>query len=137
MGYNIEVSFDLVKNTNVTDMEQYIETTAKECNCSFIYSYCEMDNKLFMQRNHMVMTTFFENQHMNGLLRFLKTMKKTKGICVESIYNEENHEIIYASQYYLTIMDKGKSNTFQQTRKIRSYSEDDIRITKEIKHTYK
>jgi hypothetical protein len=133
MGYNIEVSFNILKNSNVTELEDHIVSLAKECDCTFIYSNCEMENKLFMQRNHNVITSNFDNTNVNDLVKYIKTIKKIKGIYIESIYNEETKEIIYASQYYLTIMDKTMSKTYKLNKRNRSYSDDDIKIVNEIK----
>ena len=131
MGYNIEVSFNMLKHTNVSEMEQTIISLAKKCNCTFFYSYCEMEKYVAVQRNHMVITIHFEN-NMDHLLIFLHNIKKRKGIFIESIYNEETNQLLYASQYYLTIMDKFLSKNYQTNKRTRSYSEDETMILNEI-----
>ena len=132
MGYNIEVSFNIFKNSNVTELEDYIVSTAKNCECDFFYSNCEMEKNLYRQRNHKVININFDDKKMERLLKFLNSIKKIKGIYIESIYNENTNGIIYASQYYLTLMDKNLSNIYKLTRRERSYSEDDTLILKEI-----
>ena len=131
MGYNIEVSFNLLKNCNVTEIQQKIISLAKKCNCTFFYSYCEMEKYVAIQRNHMIITVHFDN-NMDYLLLFLNQIKKSKRIYIESIYNEETNQLLYASQYYLTIMDKYLSKNYQLTKRTRSYSEDENMILNEI-----
>lgn len=132
MGYNIEVSFNIFKNSNVTELEGYIISIAKTCECNFFYSNCEMEKNLHIQRNHTVITINFDDKNMQQLLKFLNSIKKIKGIYIESIYNENTNGIIYASQYYLTLMDKNSCKTYKLTKRERSYSEDDTLILNEI-----
>jgi len=132
MGYNIEVSFNILKNRNVTELEDAIISMAKDCDCSFHYSNCEMGKNQAIQRNHMVITLVFDQSKLKAILQFIKDMKRTKGIYIESIFNEETNGMIYASQYYLTLMDKHLSKTYQSNKRERSYSEEDISILKEV-----
>ena len=132
MGYNIEVSFNIFRNSNVTEMEQYIISEAQMCECKFFYSDCEMEKNLCIQRNHKVITVNFDDQHIKQLIKFITTIKKTRKIYIESIYNEETNGIIYASQYYLTLMDKYIAKNYKTTRRERSYSEDDTIIINEM-----
>jgi hypothetical protein len=121
----------MLKNKNVSEIEQTIISLAKKCNCTFFYSYCEMEKYVSIQRNHMVITVHFEN-NMDHLLIFLNNIKKRKGIFIESIYNEETNQLLYASQYYLTIMDKFLSKNYKTNKRTRSYSEDETMILNEI-----
>jgi hypothetical protein len=70
--------------------------------------------------------------NVNDLVNYIKTIKKIKGIYIESIFNEETNQIIYASQYYLTILDKFSSNTYKSNKRTRSYSEDETIIMDEL-----
>jgi hypothetical protein len=132
MGYNIEVSFNILKNKNVSELEDYITSVAKDCKCSSSYSLIEMETNTFMQRNHNVITSIFDEMNVNDLVNYIKTIKKIKGIYIESIFNEETNQIIYASQYYLTILDKFSSNTYKSNKRTRSYSEDETIIMDEL-----
>jgi hypothetical protein len=133
MGYNIEVSFNILKNKNVSELEDYITSLAKDCKCSSSYSNIEMDNRnTFMQRNHNVITYIFDEMNVNDLVNYIKTIKKIKGIYIESIFNEETNQIIYASQYYLTILDKFVSKSYKLNKRERSYSEDETIIIDEL-----
>jgi hypothetical protein len=137
MGYIIEVSFNIFKNSNVTEIEEEIISFAKKCNSTFFYSNCEMEKNIGIQRNHLVITAHFEekgkeDKKMEDLLCFLNYIKKQKGIYIESIYNEETNQILYASQYYLTMMDKFLSKKYQTNKRSRSYSEDETIILNKI-----
>lgn len=132
MGYNIEVSFNILKNKNVSELEDYITSVAKECKCSSSYSLIEMETNTFMQRNHNVISTIFDEMNVNDLVNYIKTIKKIKGIYIESIFNEETNQIIYASQYYLTILDKFVSKSYKLNKRERSYSEDETIIIDEL-----
>ena len=135
MGYNIEVSFNILNNKIVSELEDYITSVAKDCKCSSSYSIIEMENEnsnTFMQRNHNVITSIFDEINVNDLVNYIKTIKKIKGIYIESIFNEETNQIIYASQYYLTILDKFSSNTYKSNKRTRSYSEDETIIMDEL-----
>lgn len=137
MGYNIEVSFNILKNKNVSELEDYITSVAKDCKCSSSYSLIEMENEnensnTNMQRNHNVITSIFDELNVNDLVNYIKTIKKIKGIFIESIFNEETNQIIYASPYYLTILDKFSSNSYKLNKRTRSYSEDETIIMDEL-----
>jgi len=132
MGYIIEVSFNLWKYKNVSELEEMVISTAKDCLCDFYYSHCEMEKNLSIQRNHMVITVNFDQTNIDSLLCFLKKIKKIKEIYLESIFNEETNGLIYASHYYRTTMDKSLSRNYQSTKRERSYSEDETMILKEI-----
>ena len=133
MGYIIEVSFNIFKNSNITEIEEEIISFAKKCNSTFFYSNCEMEKNIRIQRNHTVITAHFEeDKKMEDLLCFLNYIKKQKGIYIESIYNEETNQMLYASQYYLTMMDKFLSKKYQTNKRSRSYSEDETIILNEI-----
>jgi hypothetical protein len=135
MGYNIEVSFNILKNKNVSELEDFIISIAKDCKCSSTYSFIEMENEnsnSLIQRNHNVINSIFEEINVNDLVNYIKTVKKIKGIFIESIFNEKTNQIIYASQYYLTILDKFSSKFYKSNKRTRSYSEDETIIIDEL-----
>lgn len=133
MGYNIEVSFNILKNKNVSELEGFLTSLAKDYQCSLSYSTLEMENTAYMQRNHSVTTSIFKDENIKDLVEYIRTIKKMNGIYIESIFNEDTNQIIYASPYYLTIMDKFISNNYHLNKRKRSYSEDETMIMDEIK----
>jgi len=55
-------------------------------------------------------------------------------VYLETIYDDNTKQLLYASQYYITQkMDKGYSKVFKEERRKRSYSEDDTMILDAIK----
>jgi site-specific DNA-adenine methylase len=132
MGYNIEISFNILKNKNVSELEDFLTSLAKDYQCSLSYSIFEMDNTSHIQRNHNVITSIFKEENIKDLVEYIKTIKKMNGIYIECIFNEDTNQIIYASPYYLTIIDKFISNNYHINKRKRSYSEDETMIVDEI-----
>ena len=133
MGYNIEISFDLQKNQNVTECEEEIEQIAKNYDCNHFYQMYEFEKKSYATRNHSVINAHFENT--TQFTKFIKKIKQIKGYYIENIYDDTNvkPDLLYASPFYLTTMDKHLSKIYKKNRRERSYSEDEIIILKEIK----
>jgi hypothetical protein len=131
MGYNIEVSFNILKTGNI---QESVSDYATECGCEYLYQDYEFENKVQFQRRHCIITAKFSPANMENLLKFLKFVKTTDGLYLESIFDDDSNNILYASQYYLTQqMDKGKAKEFAIEKRKRSYSEDETLILHTIK----
>jgi len=134
MGYNIEVSFNVLKTCSVTELQKCVQEYANKCGCEYFYDDYEFENKKQFQRRHCIITTHFSESNMTSLLDFLKFIKSINGLYLESIYNEDSNMILYASQYYLTQkMDKKCAKEFKIEKRQRSYSEDETMILHTIK----
>ena len=132
MGYNIEVSFNVLKHSNVTEIQSQLNNLASSCGCSFFYEDYEFENNLQFKRTHSITTFYFEDYDIYYLIYFLKNISKMEGIFLESIYDTSNI-ILYASQYYLTKqMDKNLAKDYKLNKRTRSYSEDDTLILNEV-----
>ena len=132
MGYNIEVSFNTIKNPNVTEYEEEIIKIAENMDCNDFYKLYEFENNLSQDRNHIIINVNFDN--ITQFTQFIKKIKKLKGIYIEIIYNDSlKTDILYASPYYLTTMDKYLSKSYKKNRRERSYSEDETIILDEMK----
>jgi hypothetical protein len=130
MGYNIEVSFSIVTNSSVTELQDNVKNLATNCGGDFIYEdfEFEMTNTSKHKRNHNIMVLQFDNTHIQNLIQFLKNVKSQRGIYIEVIYDESSSRIVYASKYYTTQqMSKPSSKSFKE-QKTRSYTEDDAKI---------
>jgi hypothetical protein len=126
MVFNIEVSFNILKHTNVSEMEREIIDLATIYNCHLYYKLTEMENNLYRKRNHTVFVISFEDNDINNLGFFIKEIKKLKNIHIECLYQEDILcKLIYASQYYLTTIDKDKVNIYNNNKRKRAYSEDE------------
>jgi hypothetical protein len=134
MGYNIEVSFSLIKNSSVTELQENIKNLATNCGCSYFYEDYEYETHVRYQRKHYIITLNFNNTNIYNLISFLRNIKKSKGLYIEVIYDDDSNKIIYASNYYITQkMEKSCSKIFKDERKKRTYSEEDFQIIEIMK----
>jgi hypothetical protein len=134
MGYNIEVSFSLIKNSSVTELQENIKNLATNCGCSYFYEDYEYETHVRYQRKHCIITLNFNNYDIYNLISFLRNIKKSKGLYIEVIYDEDSNKIIYASKYYITQkMEKSSSKIFKDERKKKIYSDDDTKIIELMK----
>jgi hypothetical protein len=134
MGYNIEVSFDILKNSSVTELQKTVKNYAEECGCELFYEDYEYETHSQFKRNHCVITIIFSQTNVEYLLLFLKFIKNKEGLFLELIYDDISKAILYASQYYVTQkMNKSYSKTFKQERRERSYSDDENMILNIVK----
>ena len=131
MGYNIEVSFNALKQ-NISETQDLIITTALENGCNYYNNDFEFENNLRYNRNHCVITLTFQNYEgsdIDYIVKFLKIIKNLKGIYIESIYDDDTNNILFASKFYLTqMMDKHIAKMYKLNKRERSYSEDDTLI---------
>jgi len=134
MGYNIEVSFNVLKNGSVTELQENVKSYAEECGCQQIYEDYEFENKTQFQRRHCIISAIFLQTNMSGLNDFVKFIKRQNGLYLESIYDDDSNMILYASQYYITQkMNKSLAKEFVIEKRKRSYSEDETMILNTIK----
>lgn len=129
MGYNIEISFNVLKNGSITELLNTVRNHAEECLCNNFCEDYEFENKIQFQRRHCLVTIFFSNDKINNMNEFLNIVKKINGLYIELIYDEINNIILYASQYYVTQkMDKFAAKEFKIEKRKRSYSDGEIMI---------
>jgi hypothetical protein len=134
MGYSIEVSFNILKNSSVTEIKNMIINGAEECGCDSFQEDYEYDAHTQFKRSHCVITLNFSKTEITDLIRFLRFIKSRCGIHLETIYDENEHYILYASQYYVTQkMDKCHGKTYNKEKRERSYSDDENMILQSIK----
>ena len=134
MGYSIEVSFSILKNSSVTETTNMIINGAEECGCDSFHEDYEYEAYAQFKRNHCVITLNFSNPEISELIRFLRFVRSKCGIYLELIYDENEYYILYASQYYITQkMDKCHGKKYKIERRERSYSDDENMILKSIK----
>jgi hypothetical protein len=136
MTYNIEVSFNLLKNANVTEMKNKIINLAIYCNCMRFYEEYDID-EIKSHKVNVVVRFLFSDTY--NLIQYIIYLKKINGIYIELIYNEDIDNIIFASYYYRTKkMEKSQQKQYIQNRekRERSYSEDEMKILDIIKPLY-
>ena len=130
MGYNIEVSFNTLKNS-ISETQELIISTALENGCNYYYNDFEFENNLRYNRSHCIITLSFQNYEndIDYIIKFLKIIRNIKGIYIESIYDNDTNNILFASKFYLTqMMDKHIAKMYKLNKRERSYSEDDALI---------
>ncbi len=138
MGYNIEVSFNTLKHNCVTETRDMIINYAIENGCNSWYETVEFENTYNNTRNHNVITINFQNYNINKIVNFIKIIKVIKGLYIETIYDENNNQLLYASKYYVTqMMDKHLAQEFKLNKRERSYSEDDTIIINTVSNNKK
>jgi hypothetical protein len=136
MSYNIELSFDIIKNTNVIFIQDIIKKIAFECFCEQVYDDYEFDDKTYIRRNHCVISLKFPQNNVEEMSYFLCQMKKYDYINIELVYDEKKNTVLYASQYFVTQkMDKYIANNFKKEKRQRSYSDDENMILKSISNS--
>jgi hypothetical protein len=129
MGYNIELSFNVLKNGSVTKLLEEVKNCAEEYLCENFYEDYEFENKVQFQRRHCLMSITFSQSKVNNMIEFLNIIRKNNGLYIELIYDEKNDSILYASQYFITQkMDKFAAKNFKIEKRKRSYSEDESKI---------
>ena len=134
MGYNIEVSFNILKNSSVTELQAIVRNLAEECGCESFYEDYEYETNTQFKRNHCIMIVNFQDKNSINLLHFLRFIRSKEGLFLESIYDEDTRTILYASQYYVTQkMNKSNAKVFKREKRERSYSDDENMILKTIR----
>jgi hypothetical protein len=134
MGFNIEISINLLKqnNYNYTEMENDVIEFAHQCNCYDIHTFSEEEWDSKLSKCKSIIVCMFSNENMDNFLRFIriiKNMKKNKPIYIECIYNDEIlPKLIYASTPYLKTTHKNTINNYTMFKRNRSYSEDEQKI---------
>ena len=117
MSFRIEVSFDIRKTKNVTEMKELI----KKLSIKNSAEMCFFDHEIMghgrtINRNHAIAIAYFPEQ--KKLINFIKTIKKIKQIYIESIGMDDGLFIlIYASKKYLNFMDKFKVKEYLNDKK--------------------
>jgi hypothetical protein len=140
MGYNIEVSFNTAKHSNVSEFKKDITDLAIEFNCDHYYYLYEMEGNTKIPRNHCIIVINFSDEETFSCAIFLKKIKrhKTRGIYIECIYDDNIEcNLLYASQYYLTTIDKENVIKYNKNKRERSLSDNDKTVLEPIITTKK
>jgi hypothetical protein len=133
MGYNIEVSIDLLRHTNISEVKKDIADAALDYECSYYYYLYEMEGRCRIPRNHCIMVINFADDQIFNCADFLKLIKKMKILHIECIYEDDIIcKLIYASQYYQTTMEKDKAIKYNKFRRERSLSDNEKMILEHV-----
>ena len=126
MGYNVEVSINLLVHTNFSELRKEITDFALDLNCDHYYYLYEMGNGGKIPRNHCIIVVNFHDDETFNCASFLKTLKRMKDLHIECIYDDEIVcNLLYASKYYLTTIEKDKAIKYSKNKRERSLSDND------------
>jgi len=118
MGCNIEVSMNLLKNTDIVQNEKNMCNIAQYYNVNKIYN--------FIDEFYKVIIFNFNKEQYDNIVLFLKSIKKIKNMNIDCVYTDMGN-IIYASSMYLKMADKYKSYEYRnKDRNINSEKSKDI-----------
>lgn len=118
MGYLIELSVNLKKVKNISQVKTQLYKKAEECKVEDYYSMFEfMGENRRVYRNHCVLTFLF-TEHKELMVAFIKFVKSVSGVYIESLgYDNIMYKLLYASQKYLNMMDKFAVRKYLEDRK--------------------
>jgi hypothetical protein len=133
MGYNIEVSFNVLKNGSVTKLLEHVKNCAEKYFCEDFHEDYEFENKVQFQRRHCLINISFSQSNINNMIEFLNIIRNNHGLYIELIFDEKTNTILYASQYFITQkMDKYIAKKFKTEKRDRSYSDDENMILQAV-----
>ena len=128
MAYQIEISVNLNKNTNLSEIKNLIIEKANNCKVEDYYTmYEHMGKNRKIYRNHCILVFMFQ-EHDELLAEFIRYAKKFKNISIESIgFDKGKFELIYASKKYLNMMEKDFAQKYIiKRREGKLYKQDSI-----------
>tara|TARA_Y100001935_G_C16920172_1_gene320429 strand:- start:5 stop:415 length:411 start_codon:yes stop_codon:yes gene_type:complete len=128
MAYQIEISVNLNKITNLSEIKNLLIEKANDCKVEDYYTmYEHMGKNRQIYRNHCVLVFMFL-EHDELLAEFIRYAKKFKNISIESIgFDKGKFELIYASKKYLNMMEKDFAQKYIiKRREGKLYKQDSI-----------
>ena len=107
MAYQLEISVNLNKITNLSEIKNLLIKKANDCKVEDYYTmYEHMGKNRKIYRNHCVIVFMFQ-EHDELLAEFIRYAKKIKNISIESVgIDKGKFELIFASKKYLNMMEK-------------------------------
>ena len=113
MGYNIEISVNMLKETNFFEIERNIQDTANFYSCNSLHVSSEEDGTKKIPRYHCIFVVNFLDENFDNFIKFIKVVKKYKSVYIECIYDNDIYKLIYASSYYLKNIEKYASKNYK------------------------
>ena len=128
MAYQIEISVNLNKVSNLSEIKNLLLEKADNCKLEDYYTiYEHMGKNRQIYRNHCVIVFLFP-EHDELLAEFIRYAKKIKHISIESLgLDNGKFELIFASKKYLNMMEKELSEKYIiKKRENNLYKQDSI-----------
>ena len=134
MTYILEISINIKKNSNISEIVTNVISIANEHRMKKFYKEFEFVGKnRQIYRNHCILTIEFEehDELLSLFIKKIKTIKKAKIECIA--LDDVVYKLIYASRTYLNIMEKEFAKDYlEKQRKGLLYKQDSV-IFKAIK----
>jgi len=133
MAYQIEISVNLNKVTNLSDIKNLLLNKANDCKLQDYYTiYEHIGKNRQIYRNHCVICFLF-NEHDELLAEFIRYAKKMKNISIESVgLDKGKFELMYASKKYLNMMEKEYVEKYLSKKRANNLYKQDSVIFKAI-----
>jgi hypothetical protein len=128
MGYCVEISVNMLKETNFSEIEDTIYDVAEKYNCDNIYSISEEKVTVKMQRHNYIYVVGFLNTYFDDFIKFLLFLKNYKPIYVECIYDNEINKLLYASSFYLTNINREAFHNYKQFIKNKQFTSNEYEL---------
>ena len=135
MGYNIEISINMLKESKFSEIESIIQETANSYGCDNIYSISEEDGTTKIPRYHIIFIIHFLEENVDNFVKFVKIIKNYKKGYIECVYNT-NNKLIYASSYYLNNVNKDATQKYKQFINNKLFTENEYKILQECKNNF-
>ena len=132
MGYNIEISVNILKETKFSEVEKSIKGIAEFYSCDNIYSLTEEDGTKKIPRYHCVYVIYFVDDNFDNLIKFLKFIKNFKSSYIECIYKNDICKLLYASSFYLKSIDKELSKKYKNFIKDKNFTQNENKLLREL-----
>ena len=132
MGYNIEISVNMLKATKFSEIENTIDTVARSYNCDNIYTLSEEDGTLKIPRYHCIYVVNFLDNNIDDLIKFIKFIKNYKSSHIECVYNNDFYKLLYGSSYYLKNINKELSKKYKEFIKDKNFTPVENKLLKEL-----
>jgi hypothetical protein len=132
MGYNVEISINILKETKFSEVDKTIQDIAEFYSCDNIYSLSEEDGTKKIPRYHCIYVISFIDDNFDNLIKFLKFIKKNKSSYIECIYENDIYKLLYASSFYLKSIDKELSKTYKQFIKDKNFTPNETKLLREL-----
>ena len=83
MGYNIEISVNMLKETNFFEIERNIQDTANFYSCNSLHVSSEEDGTKKIPRYHCIFVVNFLDENFDNFIKFIKVLID---ICVTTYF---------------------------------------------------
>ncbi len=119
MGYVIELSMDIRNLNNLSSLQTHHRELAEKHCCEMQYFTHEMEGKgKQIQRSVCVQVVTFDDEHLESLLAFIRSVRNEMTNHIDCIYRDDNTcALIYASARYLQKTEKEFARNYKREKK--------------------